>query len=129
MPRKPTHAQCKALAGDPLILAASDEQAIHEEWQRMERVYKAAMKWYELMNGEGWDLMIAHPPCTHLAVSGARWFKDKKGRAGCSYCLCAFAHGRTCTAHCNREPNRHPFHAHQEARPDHSAVAIRARRD
>lgn len=26
---------------------------------------------------EGWDLMIAHPPCTHLAVSGARWFKNK----------------------------------------------------
>ena len=28
--------------------------------------------------GWGWDLMIAHPPCTHLAVSGARWFKDKR---------------------------------------------------
>jgi hypothetical protein len=27
--------------------------------------------------GAGWDLMIAHPPCTHLAVSGARWFADK----------------------------------------------------
>lgn len=27
----------------------------------------------------GWDLMIAHPPCTHLAGSGARWFV--KGRA------------------------------------------------
>jgi hypothetical protein len=26
---------------------------------------------------DGWDLMIAHPPCTHLAVSGARWWKDK----------------------------------------------------
>ena len=25
-----------------------------------------------------WDLMICHPPCTHLAVSGARWFKDKQ---------------------------------------------------
>lgn len=25
-----------------------------------------------------WDLMIACPPCTHLAVSGARWFKDKE---------------------------------------------------
>jgi hypothetical protein len=25
-------------------------------------------------NGCGWDLMIAHPPCTYLAVSGARWF-------------------------------------------------------
>lgn len=28
--------------------------------------------------GDGWDLMIAHPPCKHLAVSGARWFKDKQ---------------------------------------------------
>jgi len=27
---------------------------------------------------ENWDIMIAHPPCTHLAVSGARWFKDKQ---------------------------------------------------
>jgi hypothetical protein len=26
----------------------------------------------------GWDLMIAHPPCTHLAVSGARWFDGKQ---------------------------------------------------
>jgi len=27
---------------------------------------------------DDWDLMIAHPPCTHLAVSGARWFKFKQ---------------------------------------------------
>jgi hypothetical protein len=27
---------------------------------------------------DGWDLMIAHPPCTHLAASGARWWKDKQ---------------------------------------------------
>lgn len=26
----------------------------------------------------GWDLMVAHPPCTHLAVSGARHFEAKK---------------------------------------------------
>lgn len=26
----------------------------------------------------GWDLMVAHPPCTHLAVSGARWFHLKR---------------------------------------------------
>ncbi len=25
---------------------------------------------------QGWDMMIAHPPCTRLAVSGARWFKQ-----------------------------------------------------
>ena len=27
---------------------------------------------------EKWDLMIAHPPCTHLAVSGARYFYRKQ---------------------------------------------------
>jgi len=26
----------------------------------------------------GWDMLIAHPPCTHLAVSGARWFALKQ---------------------------------------------------
>jgi hypothetical protein len=26
---------------------------------------------------EGWDMIIAHPPCTHLAVSGARYFAEK----------------------------------------------------
>jgi site-specific DNA-cytosine methylase len=28
--------------------------------------------------GDGWDMMVAFPPCTHLAVSGARWFKEKR---------------------------------------------------
>ena len=27
---------------------------------------------------DGWDMMIAHPPCTHLAGSGARWWKEKQ---------------------------------------------------
>lgn len=27
---------------------------------------------------DGWDMMIAHPPCTHLAVSGARHFEEKR---------------------------------------------------
>lgn len=27
---------------------------------------------------QGWDMMIAHPPCTHLSVSGARWFTEGK---------------------------------------------------
>jgi len=30
----------------------------------------------EIINN-GWDLMIAHPPCTDIAVSGAAWFKEK----------------------------------------------------
>ena len=32
--------------------------------------------WYAI-NG-AWDLLIAHPPCTDLAVSGARWFREKQ---------------------------------------------------
>jgi len=27
---------------------------------------------------KGWDMMIAFPPCDHLAVSGARWFEEKR---------------------------------------------------
>jgi hypothetical protein len=40
-----------------------------------------------LQNGEfhqiigNWDLMIAHPPCTYLAVSGARWYYDPKDKS------------------------------------------------
>jgi site-specific DNA-cytosine methylase len=30
------------------------------------------------LDGGPWDIMIAHPPCTHLAVSGARWFRGKE---------------------------------------------------
>ena len=37
--------------------------------------YKGDVK--DIIN-DGWDMMIAHPPCTHLAVSGARWFKEKQ---------------------------------------------------
>lgn len=30
--------------------------------------------------GDGWDLMIAHPPCEKLANSGRRWFKTQPDR-------------------------------------------------
>lgn len=33
----------------------------------------------DLLVAGDWDLLIAHPPCTHLAVSGARWFPEKLG--------------------------------------------------
>lgn len=32
----------------------------------------------KIVGDSEWDLMIAFPPCTHLAVSGARWFKEKR---------------------------------------------------
>jgi hypothetical protein len=43
----------------------------HPEWHYQQDVF-------EIIN-KGWDLMIAHPPCTYLAVSGARWLYNKDG--------------------------------------------------
>ena len=31
----------------------------------------------QILNDD-WDLIIAFPPCTHLAASGAKWFKEKR---------------------------------------------------
>ncbi|CAB5218627.1 hypothetical protein UFOVP213_40 [uncultured Caudovirales phage] len=43
----------------------------HAEWHFQQDVFEVINK--------GWDLMIAHPPCTYLAVSGARWLYNKNG--------------------------------------------------
>jgi site-specific DNA-cytosine methylase len=32
----------------------------------------------EFLTSVDWDLMVAHPPCQYLAVSGARWFADRR---------------------------------------------------
>ena len=41
------------------------------------RITSKATFW-RLRTGGGWDLGIFHPPCTHLAVSGARHFEAKR---------------------------------------------------
>lgn len=55
----------------------------HPEWHFQEDVFCVIEnrgghlqdgKTYFLSQGEEWDLMVAHPPCTYLSVSGARWF-------------------------------------------------------
>lgn len=43
----------------------------HYEWHYQQDVFEVINK--------GWDLMIAHPPCTFLSVSGARWLYNKDG--------------------------------------------------
>ena len=35
---------------------------------------------FDIIN-DGWDLMVAHPPCTFMANSGARWLWNKDGSA------------------------------------------------
>ena len=40
--------------------------------------------------GDGWDLMVAHPPCTYLTNSGVRWLHTEPGRWGKLDQACAF---------------------------------------
>jgi hypothetical protein len=35
---------------------------------------------FKIINN-GWDLMIAHPPCTYLSSSGAQWYYDPKDKS------------------------------------------------
>ena len=54
---------CKAMSCD---LLPTDQPGPH---------YQGDVR--DILN-DGWDLMVAHPPCTYLAVSGARWWKDRQ---------------------------------------------------
>ena len=52
-------------------------QAVSCDLLPSERLGPHVQKDVRMTLEDGWDLMVAFPPCTHLAVSGARWFKDK----------------------------------------------------
>ncbi len=59
------------------LLPAEDGSEFHYQADASDLSYWATGG--ELGNERSyWDMLVAHPPCTHLAVSGARWFKDKK---------------------------------------------------
>ena len=55
----------------------------HDAWSCDLLECEADPRWHyqapvEDLLANGWDLMIAHPPCTHLAVSGSRHFHRKQ---------------------------------------------------
>ncbi len=59
----------------------------HPEWHICGDALEAlnpSVDWFWTQDGtvhthtHRWDLLIAHPPCTDLAVSGARWFPEKQ---------------------------------------------------
>jgi hypothetical protein len=56
----------------------------HDAWScdllPSERIGKHYQEDVLLHLGDGWDLFIVHPPCTFLAVSGARWWKDRQSQ-------------------------------------------------
>ena len=76
-----------------ILVACEESQAITKELRKLgheafscdllpcsgghpERHYQQDV--FEVIE-KGWDMMIAHPPCTFLAVSGARWMYNKDG--------------------------------------------------
>ena len=76
-----------------VLLACEESQAVTKEFRKLgHEAYSCDLlptsgknkKWhiqddvFNVIEREHWDLMIAFPPCTHLAVSGARHFKEKK---------------------------------------------------
>lgn len=55
----------------------------HDAWSCDLLECEADPRWHlqqpvEEVLDAGWDLMVAHPPCTHLAVSGSRHFHRKQ---------------------------------------------------
>lgn len=57
------------------LLPAEDGSPHHIQ---AEALHILGLSSHQTQNMYQWDMMIAHPPCTHLAVSGARWFKEKR---------------------------------------------------
>ena len=65
------------------VVCSSFRERGHEAYSAdIQECYGEHPEWHikgdvlEILN-DGWDMMIAHPPCTHLAVSGAAWFAEK----------------------------------------------------
>ena len=76
-----------------VLLACEESQAVCKEFRRLgHEAYSCDIlptsgdnpEWHiqddllDVMCFGHWDLMVAFPPCTHLAVSGARHFKEKQ---------------------------------------------------
>jgi len=75
-----------------VLLACEESQAVTKEFRELgHEAYSCDIlpcsgdhpEWHlqkdvrELLTDD-WDIVIAFPPCSHLAVSGARWFKQKQ---------------------------------------------------
>ena len=75
-----------------VLVACEESQAVTKEFRRLgHEAYSCDIEpcsgghpeWHLQQDvipllSEQWDMIIAFPPCTHLASSGARWFKEKQ---------------------------------------------------
>ena len=75
-----------------ILVACEESQAVTKEFRRLgHEAYSCDIEpcsgghpeWHLQQDvvpllAQEWDMLIAFPPCTHLAVSGARWFEQKR---------------------------------------------------
>ena len=78
----------------------------------------------DLLDTYPWDLLIAHPPCTHLAVSGARWFADKRQKQAEALEFVRFLLSAPIPMIAAGEPRLDHQFADTEARSDHPTVRL-----
>ena len=79
--------------------------------------------------GDGWDLMIAHPPCTHLAVSGSRHFHRKQREQADALDFVRLLMAAPIERWCIENPVSIISSAITPPPSDHPAVAVRAWRN
>lgn len=70
--------ECSGIVRDAFIAQGHDVISCDlKETQRRGKHYKGSV--FDIIN-EGFDFMIAHPPCTYLAVTANKWLKDQPER-------------------------------------------------
>lgn len=88
----------RALGHEAYSCDVQDCSGGHPEWHIRTDVL-------EILDDE-WDLVIAHPPCTDLAVSGARWFPEKRANGSQQKSIDFFMRFAKCG--CNRVAIENP---------------------
>ena len=82
----------------------------------------------DVINGESWDMMIAHPPCTYLTTAGNRHFKDnperERERERESFRVCNVSLQCGHSENLYGEPARVSQYPLSQTRPDNSPMAI-----
>lgn len=76
-----------------------------------------------------WDMIIAFPPCTHLACSGARYFAQKRQDGRQQLAIDFFM--KIANADCDHiaiKPGRHYEHYLEKARPNNTTMDVWASR-
>lgn len=95
----------------------------HPEWHLQQDVT-------QLLKIE-WDMIIAFPPCTHLAVSGARYFEEKRkdGRQQQGIDFFMMFANANCKKIAMSKSGRDNVNKIQKTGPDNTTVAVRTRRN